>query len=316
MQTGVSSSKVLILVGAGLTSSIILKSGRLSDVISQLQELIKGVDEAESYPGKIDAAVLAAQIRQLAQEIRELSLSNPITVFSGCPSSSRPYSSYLVPAAAIGAMGYYYMRWKGWSFSDVMFVTKQNMSNAVASVSKQLENVSESLLTTRQHLMKKLDILDWKVDEQKDMTKLIADDVNDVRSNLSQIGGDIELIHLMVNAMEGKLELLECKQDMTNSGLSYLCQIAGGLKDGLNGRMFQDVGSKSSDQPKISHDENALKGLKLIADSKESASLDKLKISTDDLGKISTKNGSTARPRIHRSYPVGLSLAGAIMGAD
>lgn len=34
---------------------------------------------------------------------------------------------------------------QGWSFSDMMFVTKHNMANAVASVSKQLDNVTEAL---------------------------------------------------------------------------------------------------------------------------------------------------------------------------
>lgn len=34
---------------------------------------------------------------------------------------------------------------QGWSLSDVMFVTKHNMANAVATVSKQLEHVSEAL---------------------------------------------------------------------------------------------------------------------------------------------------------------------------
>lgn len=34
---------------------------------------------------------------------------------------------------------------QGWSLSDVMFVTKNNMANAVATVSKQLEHVSETL---------------------------------------------------------------------------------------------------------------------------------------------------------------------------
>lgn len=92
-----------------------------------------------------------------------------------------------MPAAALGAMGYCYMWWKvilfkakpssvgiafgimlesickllffsftlyfsnlqGWSFSDVMFVTKSNMANAVATVSKQLEHVSETLAVSR-----------------------------------------------------------------------------------------------------------------------------------------------------------------------
>lgn len=38
---------------------------------------------------------------------------------------------------------------QGLSFSDVMFVTKKNMANAVANVSKQLENVSETLAVSK-----------------------------------------------------------------------------------------------------------------------------------------------------------------------
>lgn len=34
---------------------------------------------------------------------------------------------------------------QGWSLSDVMFVTKRNMANAVATVSKQLDQVSTTL---------------------------------------------------------------------------------------------------------------------------------------------------------------------------
>nr|GMD01554.1 uncharacterized protein LOC109148217 [Ipomoea batatas] len=54
MQTGVAASKVLVLVGAG---TFLALRGYLS-----LQELIKGVNEAETSPGKYDAALLAAQI--------------------------------------------------------------------------------------------------------------------------------------------------------------------------------------------------------------------------------------------------------------
>lgn len=49
----------------GLTGSVVLRSGRLSDLISQLQELLKGVTEAELSPSphKYDTAILAAQVR-------------------------------------------------------------------------------------------------------------------------------------------------------------------------------------------------------------------------------------------------------------
>lgn len=307
MQTGVSTSKVLILVGAGLTSSVILRSGRLSDVISELQELMKGVNEVEISPGKYDSAALASQIRQLAQEIRELSLSRPVTIFNGNSSSTGGYSSYLVPAAALGAMGYCYMWWKGLSLSDVMFVTKHNMANAVATVSKQLENVSDALASTKRHLSKRLENLDWKLEEQKEMSKLIADDVNDVKSNLNQIGYDIDMIHQMVAGLEGKIDLIEGKQDMTNSGLYYLCQVAGGIKDGINAKLFQDIEAKLGEQSKITYEETSLKGLQFLTETDET---EKSVLSKSS----STKVNKDSKSRFHRPYPVGLSLAKDMLG--
>lgn len=40
---------------------MVLRSGKLSDVICQLQELTKGVGESESSPG-LDGAYYAAQV--------------------------------------------------------------------------------------------------------------------------------------------------------------------------------------------------------------------------------------------------------------
>ncbi|PHT92208.1 hypothetical protein T459_00090 [Capsicum annuum] len=291
MQTGVATSKVLILVGAGLTGSVILKSGRLSDLISQLQEVINGVNAAETSPGKYDTALLAAQ---------------------------------------------------GWSFSDVMYVTKHNMANAVASVSKQLENVSEALASTRRHLTKRLENLDWKLDEQIEMSNLITNDVRDVKANLNQIGFDINSIYEMVSGLEGKIELLESNQlhnklclfnfptpqDVTNSGLWYLCQVAGGIKDGQGTKVIQmysyfvnwDFGkgieTKLIEQSKVSPKENSVKGLEFIVESNESNVPPKSVTGTEgkDLGDNFAKGPVASKMRIHRSYPVGLSLTRSMLG--
>ncbi|XP_041005874.1 uncharacterized protein LOC121250742 [Juglans microcarpa x Juglans regia] len=318
LQAGVSTSKVLILVGAGLTGSVVLRGGRLSDLIAQLQELLKGVNEAEISPNKYETTVLAVQIRQLAQEIRELAVSRPVTIFNGDSSSNGNYGSYLVPAAALGAMGYCYMWWKGWSLSDVMFVTKHNMANAVSTVSKQLEHVHEALGATKRHLTKKLENLDWKVEEQKETTKLIANDVNEVKSSLSQIGFDVASIYQMLSGLEGKVELLENKQDMTNSGLWYLCQVAGGFKDGLNSKLFQDVGAKVANHSTITFEDKSPKGLQFIAEAKGSGVIDNSVITMrkTDLDNFSGEKGPTLTNRIHRSYPVGISLSQDIRGSD
>ncbi|XP_021735241.1 uncharacterized protein LOC110701936 [Chenopodium quinoa] len=317
MQTGVAPSKVLILLGAGLTGSVILKNGQLSDVLLQLQEFIKGINDVDISSTTIDPTLLAAQVRQLAQEIREFTLSNPITIMNGSSGSSGGYGSYLVPAAAVGAMGYCYMWWKGLSFSDVMFVTKKNMANAVASVSKQLDNLTDALATTKKHLSKRLETLDWKLEEQKEISGQIHNDVIGVRSNISQIGLDIDSIREMVNGLEGKLELLESKQDLTNSGVYYLCQVAGGIKGGLNAKLVQDVGSKL-DPPKVTCEDNSRKGLQFLTDSTMFESVVKKPITSsklDDLDSVGVKTVSSAKvkTRIHRSYPVGISLAHDIL---
>uniref|UniRef100_A0A7N0TBI2 DUF1664 domain-containing protein n=1 Tax=Kalanchoe fedtschenkoi TaxID=63787 RepID=A0A7N0TBI2_KALFE len=319
MQTGVSSSKVLLLVGAGLTGSVIIRHGRLSDVIAQLQDLLGDVNGAKISPEKYDTALLAAQIRQLAHEIRELSTSNPITILNG-NSSSSGITNYIVPAAAVGAMGYCYMWWKGWSFSDVMYVTKQNMKTAVESVSKQLENVSEAVATTRKQLSKKLENLDWRVEEQRQLTDKISDNVTTVSVNLSQIGNDVEMIQRMVAGLEVKLEVLEGKQDLTNSGLWYLCQTAEGFKDGSETIALEGATSRVAiaDNPppsSLRYVDKWNKGLQFIVEKKEQNEMTKTTLNTKKVGvddyavdKISSAT------RIHRSYTVGLSSMTGLQG--
>ncbi|KAK6122447.1 hypothetical protein DH2020_043810 [Rehmannia glutinosa] len=335
MQTGVAASKVLILVGAGVTGSVILRSGQLSDLISHLQDLIKRLNEAETSPGKYDAALLAAQVRQLAKEIKKLSLSNPVTIFNGNSSSSGEEVML-----HIYCLQQLWVRWDavicggrqdsvltlepfsllnigiGWSFSDVMFVTKNNMANAVASVSKQLENVSEALASTKRHLTKRLENLDWKLDEQREISKLVSNDVTEVRSNLNQIGFDIGLIHEMVNGLEGKIELLESKQDMTNSGLWYLCQAAGNIKDGQSSKIIQDVGAKLIDNSTVVPEGERVKGLQFIVGNDESSTIQKTTSTMDGKVAANIPAGKVAatKMRIHRSYPVGLSFAQNIVG--
>ncbi|XP_047048682.1 uncharacterized protein LOC124653656 [Lolium rigidum] len=264
--TGVAASKVLILVGAGLTGSIVLRNGRLSDVLAELQELMKGVNQGEG-PGALDMALIQAQIRNLAQEVRDLTLSKPITILSGKSDSGGSLSSYILPAAAVGALGYCYMWCKGWSLSDVMFVTKRNMASAVDSMSKQLEQVSSALAATKRHLTKRLENLDGKMDEQVEMSKHIRTEVIDVKTDLSQIGFDVEAIQQMVAGLEEKIELLDNKQDAANAGIWYLCRMAGGIKEGLNTKFFQEADEKLKLLDVAQTEKKSVKGLELFLES-------------------------------------------------
>ncbi|XWS47360.1 hypothetical protein CRYUN_Cryun14cG0146000 [Craigia yunnanensis] len=295
MQAGVQTSKVLILMGAGLTGSIVLRSGRLSELISQLQELLKGVDDVQFSPYKYDHTLLAAQIKQLAQELKDLTLSNPVTIVNGNSDSGGGIASYLMPAAALGALGYCYMWWKGLSFSDVMFVTKQNMVDAVAAVSKQLDNVSETLNATKRHLSRRLESLDWKVEEQKETSQLIANNVDEMKSNLSKIGFN----------------------DVANSGLWYLCQFAEGVKDGVNAKLFQDVGAKLAIDSAMKFEEKSVKGLQFLAETNESTLNQEPTVNSEENDlEFRVKKAPTMKTKIHRSYAIGISRARDIIGND
>ncbi|RXI00968.1 hypothetical protein DVH24_001202 [Malus domestica] len=117
------SAKQLKEMEQGLTSLIVLGNERLSNLIAQLQDILEGVNEADILPEKFDNAIIKAQIPQLARDIRELTSSRPVTIYNENSSSSGNYASYLVPLAA---MGYCYMWWRDWSFSDVISVEALN----------------------------------------------------------------------------------------------------------------------------------------------------------------------------------------------
>eukprot|EP01018_Ginkgo_biloba_P011044 Gb_26796 [translate_table: standard] len=317
-QAGLGVSKILVLVGAGVTGSVILKSGRMSDILSELQSMLTRLDEArESSNGNSDnSSALAAQVRRLAQEVRQLAASRPITVLNGNSGQSGSLASLAVPVAALGAIGYGYMWWKGLSFSDLMYVTKRNMANVVTSVTKQLEQVSAALAATKRHLTQRIENLDGKMDEQKELSKLIKSEVVDVRGDLSQIGFDIEEIQKMVIGLETKIGTLEDKQDFANAGVWYLCQFVGGAKDGRMTEFLQNIPAKASLKragPAITEDKS-LKGLQYIADTIQSGSIEKTKVNAvlqNEMDVMASKNNPTGATKIHKSFTNGRSLARA-----
>ncbi|KAL2501562.1 hypothetical protein Fot_35410 [Forsythia ovata] len=261
MNAGLGFSKILILVGAGYTGTVLLKNGKLSDVLGELQYLVKGMEKSgESNGGDSEYSdAIAAQVRRLAMEVRQLASSKQITVLNGNSGSSN-LTPLIMPAAALGALGYGYMWWKGLSFSDLMYVTKHNMANAVANLTKHLEHVSEALAATKRHLTQRIENLDGKLDEQVEISKLIRSEVGDARGDISQIGFDLDELQRMVSGLDGKLLSLEGKQELANAGVMYLCSIVSGRKVKMP-EMLQD-------QFKIGGNTvPSLMGLKEIADS-------------------------------------------------
>lgn len=283
MYVGIRLSRLLLLVGAGYTGTVMISNGKLSDLLGQLQEVLKGLDKDGAG---IEADALTDQVRRLAMEVRNIASSRQITILNGDSSRFGNMGSLAMPAAALGAVGYGYMWLKGLSFSDLMYVTKHNMATAVASMTKHLDQVSAALAATKRHLTQRIEGLDGKLDEQKEMSKLIKNEVTDVRGDLSQIGCDLNTLQRLVSGLDGKINSLEDKQDYANAGVFYLCNFVGG-KDGKMADFLKALPKPNKPRGYLGLSETpSLQGLKQIADSIGSGDIDS-----------SMQNGLDSAPR-------------------
>ncbi|XP_010527870.1 PREDICTED: uncharacterized protein LOC104805136 [Tarenaya hassleriana] len=223
MQAGIGLSKILVLAGAGYTGTILVKNGKLSEIIGELQALVKRIEKSgEHSDGDSDAS---DAMHRLAMEVRQLASARQITVLNATPGAD--FTPFIIPAATLGVVGYGYMWFKGISFSDIMCITKRNMENAVSNLTKHLESISETLSSAKKHLAQRLKKVDDKVDLQKKLSKEIQENVNLALEDLIKIGGDFEAMHDILEGVDGKLDTLEYKQDIANMGLMYLCNSMG-----------------------------------------------------------------------------------------
>ncbi|KAH9299388.1 hypothetical protein KI387_031070, partial [Taxus chinensis] len=181
-------------------------------------------------------------------------------------------------------------------------------------VTKQLDQVSTALAATKRHLTQRLENLDGKMDEQKEISKLIKNEVIEVREDISQIGFDIDAIQKMVAGLEGKIGTLEDKQDFANAGVWYLCEFVKGTKDGRMPEVLQDFPAKAQ----LEHtapmfaEGKSLKGLQFLADTIESGTIEKTKLNSilpNDIDDSPSKTNSAMGPtKIHRSFATRVSL--------
>lgn len=251
-QAGFGLTRVVMLVGAGVAGSVVLRNGRLSEILTEIQEFLEKGEMGKGGGGGADHGINDAlnEVRQLAMQVRNLGSPHSITVLSG-GSGQTGVSGLIVPAATVGALGYGYMWWKGISFGDLMYVTKQNMANVVSSVTKHLEQVQSSLAAAKKHLTQRIEKLDDKLDQQKALSGQIKDDVTGARLKLENIGSEIKNIKELVWGLDEKMDSMEAKQNFSCAGVMYLCQFieqsGGKLPERLEGikpsaKRFETIG--------------------------------------------------------------------------
>ncbi|XP_021746180.1 uncharacterized protein LOC110712062 [Chenopodium quinoa] len=267
LQAGMGVSRLLLFIGAGYTGTVLVKNGKLADIIGELQALVKNWENSGDSANS-DSELMAAQVRRLAQEIRNLTSSRQITVVNG--SGGIDGSSLILPAATLGALGYGYMWWKGLSFSDLMYVTKRNMATAVANLTANLDNITDRLAKVKLHLTQRIENLDGKVDEQREISKHINDQVCKTRGDIDKVTRQLYSLQETVSILDDKMGLFEEKQTLTLMGVDYLVNFVDGKTSKAPGlsQNFQEqlkLGKMRAQLP--SSNALGLQGLKALADS-------------------------------------------------
>nr|VDD38284.1 unnamed protein product [Brassica oleracea] len=238
MQSGIGLTRILILAGAGYTSTILVKNGKMADLLGELQSLVKRFEGSGDHSDD-DSDDMATQMQRLAMEVRQISSSRQITVMNG-GAQGADFTPFIVPAATLGAIGYGYMWYKGMSFSDIMCVTKRSMEEAVSNLTKHLDTVSEAISNAKKHLSERLKRTDDKMELQKDLLKGVQDNVGFALEDLANIGDDFDAMHSMFGGMGGKLDSIEYKQNIANMGLMYLCDSMGGENNKMPDILMQE----------------------------------------------------------------------------
>ncbi|RLN24607.1 uncharacterized protein C2845_PM07G03600 [Panicum miliaceum] len=221
--------KVAIVIGSGIVGTV-LTSGESSlpdfrDVISgAFKFMTKGAKKGKDGPSTSSphTAQLLTQVNYLREELQMLSKSNHVAIVTvdGRPGPG----AYGITAVVIGAIGYLFIRWKGWKLSDMMFVTKRGLSDACNVVGKQVDQVSESVHVAKRHLAGRIDRVDCSLDECQEITEATRKEVTIIHGDLSAFQKEMETVHLVVRSLETKLGRLAYTQDRTTRGIYDLCE--------------------------------------------------------------------------------------------
>ncbi|KAF2299585.1 hypothetical protein GH714_038268 [Hevea brasiliensis] len=268
------------VTNCGFTGTVLFKNGKLSDLIGELQSLVKGLEKSgESADGDSHYSdAIAQQVKRLAMEVRQLASARQITVLNGSSGQMGNLTGLIVPATALGALGYGYMWWKGLKFSDLMYVTKRSMANAVSNLTKHLEQVSEALSAAKVHLTQRIQLLDDKMESQKEISKAIQNDnLADVQNRriirlmllLRYITNWLRAVAVAVSSFWFGWEdrFFRGEAGYCKYGVLYLCNFVGGKKMKMPKALEDQLKPSGRARSSLTYPEvPSLTGLKELAD--------------------------------------------------
>ncbi|KAL6890557.1 hypothetical protein ACP4OV_008812 [Aristida adscensionis] len=261
-------SNLRLISSAGIIGTV-LTSGDSSlpdfrDVLSgALKFMTKNAKQGKDGPSTSSphTAQLLTQVNTLREELQMLSRTNHVAIVTvdGRPGPG----AYGITAVVIGAIGYLFIRWKGWKLSDMMFVTKRGLSDACNVVGKQVDQVSESVHAAKRHLAGRIDRVDCSLDECQEITEATREEVTIIHGDLSACQKEMETVHLIVRNLETKLGRLAYTQDRTTRGIYDLCEFTKRLDQSPKAGTRQGMVASSTPLPAIESSERITRAASL-----------------------------------------------------
>ncbi|KAM3346946.1 hypothetical protein ACQJBY_021122 [Aegilops geniculata] len=220
--------KIAIVIGSGIIGTMVTggdgsKLPDLRDVLSFSFKFMKQDKKEGSSNASPQNDLLLSQVNYLRDQLQALSREAQcpqIINVNGGPGAG----AYGLTFIAVGAIGYLYIRWKGWKISDMMFVTKRGLADACNVVGKQLDQVSESVHASKKHLAGRIDRVDCSLDECHEIIEATGKEVTVIHGDLSAFQEEIQSVHHVVRTLESKLGRLAYTQDHTTRGIHELCE--------------------------------------------------------------------------------------------
>ncbi|OAY75483.1 hypothetical protein ACMD2_10472 [Ananas comosus] len=214
--------KLTLVIGAGIVGSILSDKASLSDITKIFSgaskifsKHLRQEDGSNQSTSKPHTDSLLAQVDILRQELQRFATKEVTIITNTTTTGSGTYR--ITAVIIVGAVGYGYIRWKGWKLSDMMFVTRRGLSDACTAVGKQLEQVSSSIAAAKRHLSSRIDRVDCRLDECKEITIETKDQVTLMHGDLSNFHLEMESVHSVVQNLETKLYELESSQALPSS---------------------------------------------------------------------------------------------------
>ncbi|XP_026377978.1 uncharacterized protein LOC113272343 [Papaver somniferum] len=215
VQASMGISRILFMLGTGCTGTILVQKGQLSQILGSLQSYVKRLD------GGSDDTDLVSQLSQITAVVRQIQLQRPgVTMINGSNGSS---TTLVLPIASAGALIYGYMWWKGISFSDLSYVTKENMAAAVSNLQERLDQLTSGLNATKKKLMNKLTGMEAKMDDQNNETQYLKKQIIEMREDFIPIGDKLNHIEAVLCHMGNKLAIMDTKMVSVGFNSRPLC---------------------------------------------------------------------------------------------